>query len=229
MGMKLAGVLAAILVFSVSAARAQSIQAPIQASPYLLLPASPNFFAAVTPAPAALALSAAPAPAPAPQPAPMPQSVQGVFPGQYWQFYIGYSYLRFYEVPGTTVGTNGVQASMAYSLKDWLAVEGEVNGGVAKENGVTSKLVFAGGGLRAKYSMTRGYDVWVHAVGGGAHLTPETSYGGENALAYEFGAGADLNMTRHLGYRGEVDFVGTRYFSTYQLSPRISGGVVYNF
>jgi Outer membrane protein beta-barrel domain len=225
--MKLAGVLAAILLFSVSGVRAQSMQAPIQASPYFLVPAAPNFFAAATPAPAALALSAASAPAPAPAPA--PQSVQGVFPSQYWQLYIGYSYLRFYEVPGTTVNASGVQASMAYNLKDWLAAEGEVNGGVAKQSGVSSKLLFAGAGLRAKYNISRGYDVWVHAVGGGAHLTPETSYGGENALAYEFGAGADLNMTRHLSYRAELDLLGTRYFSTYQVSPRLSGGLVYNF
>ena len=58
--MKLAGVLAAILLFSVSGVGAQSIQAPIQASPYFLVPAAPNFFAAATPTPAALALSAAP-------------------------------------------------------------------------------------------------------------------------------------------------------------------------
>ena len=219
--MKCAGILAAVLLFSVSGARAQSIEA----SPYFLLPPAPNFFAAAAPAPAALALTAAPAPTPAPA----PQSVQGVFPAQYWQFYVGYSYLRFYEVPGTTVNTNGVSASMAYYMKDWLAAEGEVNGGVAKQNGITAKSMFAGGGVRARYSLSHGYDVWLHALGGLSHFTPQTSYGSDSAFAYEVGAGLDLNMTRHLSYRGEADFVGSMFFGTYQLSPRVSAGVVCNF
>jgi hypothetical protein len=223
MGMKLAGVLATLLLFSVSGARAQSVS---QGS-YLLLPPAPNFFAAASPVPAALALSARPAPAPAPAPA--PQSVQGVFPEQYWQVYAGFTYMRFYEVPGTVVNTAGFQGSMAYYFKDWLAAEGEVSGGTGTEPGRTDNFVFSGAGLRARYVPSRAYSVWLHGDGGVAYFAPKVPYGGPTAFAYQLGAGLDLNVNRHLGYRAEADFVGSFLFGTYQLSPRIAAGVVYTF
>jgi hypothetical protein len=223
MGMKLAGVLIAVLISCISGARAQAVPS----SPYLLLPPAPNFFAPALPAPAALALSASRAPAPAP--VPMPQSVQGVYPEQYWQVYLGYTYFRFYEVPGTVVNTSGFQGSMAYYCKEWLAAEGEVNGGVGTQTGQSAKFVFGGAGLRARYAPSRAYDIWLHALGGGARYSPQVAYGGPNAFAYEVGAGFDLNMNRHLSYRAEADVIGSAFFSTYQLSPRLALGVVYNF
>jgi hypothetical protein len=51
-----------------------------------------------------------------------------------------------------------------------------------------------------------------------------------NAFSLELGGGVDL-MPRHrrLGYRLQADMVATRFFGTYQYSPKISAGIVFKF
>src|ERR1700675_25894 len=60
-----------------------------------------------------LGLALAPA-APAADP---PQNVQGVFVNYNWQAYFGYTFFRFYEVPGNQFDTNGFNYSMQYYIR----------------------------------------------------------------------------------------------------------------
>jgi hypothetical protein len=167
---------------------------------------------------------------PAPVPAEPPQGVQGVFPSHNWQAYVGYTYLRFYEVTNHTVNENGFNLSAAYYFKDWIAADGELVTAFGSYSGATSTFVSGAGGVRLRWSMQRGPELWLHALVGGAHATPKTPYGSEDAFAYEGGGGIDIN-SRHsrLAYRLQADIVGTRFFSTYQYSPKISAGIVYKF
>src|SRR5271165_3774456 len=75
---------------------------------YAVTPATPATPAG--PAADAPAIFAAPAfatPAPAALPAAMPQDVQGVFNKYSWDVYAGYTFFRFYEVPGVNSNMNG--------------------------------------------------------------------------------------------------------------------------
>lgn len=167
---------------------------------------------------------------PAPAPAPAPQQVQGVFPITYWQASVGYSYMRFYELPNTAVNTSGFDISMAYFFKPWLAGEGELGGGIGSQIGQRAKSVFAGGGLRARKAGPRGTELWIHGVVGVAHFEPKTTYGGESAPGFEMGGGMDLNAHRErMAYRLEADLIATSFFGTYQVSPKIGAGIVYKF
>ncbi len=167
---------------------------------------------------------------PAPAPAPMPQQVQGVFPITYWQASFGFTYERFYELPGIHTNTSGFDLSMAYFFKPWMAAEGLINGGFGTQTGQSAKAVFSGGGLRARRAMPGGTEVWVHGDLGGAHFEPKTNYGGEGAFGYQLGAGMDFNAHRqHMSYRVEADIVGTTFFGTYQISPKAEAAIVYKF
>ena len=55
------------------------------------------------------------------------QYVQSVYETYRWQAYVGYEYLRFYEVPAITKNSNGFMYSMVYYLKDWIGLDGELN------------------------------------------------------------------------------------------------------
>ncbi len=167
---------------------------------------------------------------PEPAPAPAPQTVQGIYPELYWQASFGYTYMRFYELPGVRVNTNGFNVSMAYFFKPWMAAEGELDGGVGSQNGQTAKSVFSGGGLRMRMAGPGGTEFWIHGVVGGAHFSPETTYGGTGAFGYEAGGGVDLRpRSERFSYRIAADLVGTSFFGTYQISPKLSAGVVYKF
>jgi hypothetical protein len=189
---------------------------------------SPTLFALapVTPAPSPVFPMAAPAAIPAPD----PQGVQGVFENYSWEAYVGYTFLRFYEVPGVQENQNGFNFSMAWYYRDWIAVEGEMMAAHGDIAGVSSWSLFGGGGPRLCWDAPRGLVVFGHALLGGAHLTPQTAYGTEGAFAYEVGGGVDLTA-RHKRWalRLEGDMLGTRYFSTYQYSPKVSAGIVFKF
>jgi hypothetical protein len=164
-------------------------------------------------------------------PADPPQGVYGVFQDFNFQAYAGYTYFRFYEVPNLTDNMNGVNFSAVYYPRGgWLGPDGELIAAFGSQSGVTSKFASGMGGVRLRHSAPRGLEVWVHGLVGGAHFLPQTAYGGLNAFSFEAGGGVDLTPHhRRLGYRLQADMVGTRFFGTYQYSPKISAGVVFKF
>jgi hypothetical protein len=158
------------------------------------------------------------------------QDVQGVFQSFKWQAYLGYTYVRFYQTPGVTLNTNGLNFGIVYYLKDWIGADGEIVATFGSQYGDTAKFLLGMGGARFRWSAPRGLELWAHGLLGGSHYLPQTAFGGETALAYELGAGVDVNAGhRRWAYRFEADVVGTRYFNTYQYSPKISAGVVFKF
>lgn len=195
-----------------------------------------NLLAAETGAPLAFApvahATAVPMPDPVASaiPAQQGQGVFAVFPEYQWDVYAGYTYLRFYAVPNVTVNTNGLNFSVAYYLRDWIAADGEFVSTFGSQSGDSAKLVLGMGGARFRWSGPHGLELWAHGLVGGSHFLPQTAYGNQQALGFEAGGGVDLiHPHRRLGYRLQVDMVGTRYFGTYQYSPEVSAGVVYKF
>jgi hypothetical protein len=169
-------------------------------------------------------------PALLPPPPAEPQGIQGVFENYSWQAYVGYTFLRFYEVPGTQENQNGVNASAVWFYRDWIGFDGEIMGAYGTLSGAGSWSVFGGVGPRLRYTLPRGLEVFAHGLVGFAHLTPQTPFGGQSAFAYELGGGVDLIPPHHrFGYRLEADLLGTRYFSVYQYSPKVSAGIVFKF
>ena len=224
--MRLMGVALAILLFGAATLSAQTASEGglLVAAPAPSLNRSvsnPLFSSALR---GALLSSARPAPAPA------PQEIEGVFPSYFWQASVGFTYTRFYEVPGTVVSTSGFNGSVAYYVKPWVAAEGAIDAGVGKQLGQSVKSVFTGGGLRLSASQSDTLTFWIHGDAGEAHFSPKTSFGGENAFGYQAGAGVDVSPRHHkLAYRLGVDMLGTSFFGTYQLSPKASVGIVYKF
>jgi hypothetical protein len=160
----------------------------------------------------------------------MPQDVQGVFNKYSWDLYAGYTFFRFYEVPGTVSNMNGGNASAVYYYRDWLGADAEVMATYGSQPGQNSWLVFGGIGPRVRYVGPKGIDVWAHIMIGGIYITPQTPYGGQGALAGLAGVGADLNAHhRHVALRVAIDGIASRFFNTYQISPKASVGIVYKF
>jgi len=159
-----------------------------------------------------------------------PQYVQSVYENYAWQAYIGYEYLRLYQVPAITKNTNGFTYSMVYYIKSWFGVDGELDATHLSEFGTGGWFLMGGGGPRFRWSAPRGLELWAHALGGYSHLTPQTAFGSEHAPAFEAGGGVDINSHhRRLAYRIEADMMGTHYYNTYQYSPKVTAGIVIKF
>jgi hypothetical protein len=157
--------------------------------------------------------------------------VYSVRPYYAWQLYAGYTFFRFYEVPTLKNLENGFDVDMTYFPgAGWIGVEGDLMATFGSQAGCISKFTLATGGVRFRWAGPRGTQFFLHGVAGGSHFFPQTAYGSQNALGYEMGGGMDISAHhRRMAYRFEVDAVGTRYFGTYQYSPKASAGIVFNF
>jgi hypothetical protein len=164
-------------------------------------------------------------------PEPEPQTVQGVYQNFDWEGYVGYTYVRFFEVPGSVFNTNGANFSVQYYFKPWIAFDGEFVATFGSQLCCTSKFVMGLGGIRVRRQGPYGIEGWAHILGGGSHYVPQTAYGNQHALAYELGGGVDvvLHNSRRMAYRLAVDAAGTNFFNTYQVSPKVSAGVIFKF
>ena len=189
--------------------------------PSFALPgAQPNPFASLSPVPAP----------PSPEPDPVPQTVQGVFEKYSYDVYAGYTFFRFYEVPGVTSDMNGFNGSFVYWYRDRIGVDSEVFATYGSQPGINSWLTFGGIGPRVRWIKPKGIDLWAHALFGGAYMTPKTPYGGQGTVAGAIGAGVDLNgHHRHMALRIGIDGIATHFFGTFQFSPKVSAGIVYKF
>jgi hypothetical protein len=163
-------------------------------------------------------------------PAEPPQGVQGVFEKYSYDVYLGYTFFRLYEVPGTQSNMNGFNGSFVYWYRDRLGIDGEVFATYGSQPGQNSWQTTGGIGPRFRWIKPKGIDLWVHALFAGSYITPKTPYGGQGTVSGVFGGGVDLNgHHRHMAIRLGVDGVATHYFGTFQFSPKLSAGIVYKF
>ena len=217
-------VLGASLVFAAGA----SAQVPTNG---LLVNSQLPALALAVPNPSAVAYLPPAAAEPTPTPASTQQPVYGVLQDFNFQVYGGYTYLRFYELPGVTGNLDGFNVSAVYYPHGGhFGLDGEFVAAFAPQNGVGTTLDAGMGGGRFRLSGPRGIEIWTHALAGGSHFVPKTPYGGENAFAFEAGGGVDLTPShRRLAYRVQADMFATYFFSTYQYNVKVSVGLVYKF
>jgi hypothetical protein len=214
--------LGAILVFAVGA----GAQANSEGATLLASAVPPALAAAAMPATDAFGSAATSRPD-------RPQSgVYGVFEQHNWQASAGYTFFRFYEVPSITQNMNGINLSLVYYRHGGVA-GGDVEMVAAQggpQFGATSRFASVMGGLRYRFGFTRKVEWWVHGMAGVSHFLPQTAWGGQTAFAYAAGSGVDFNVHRHrIAYRISGDLIGTRFFGTYQYSPKVSAGIVFKF
>jgi hypothetical protein len=139
---------------------------------------------------------------------------------------------------GSPFYTNGVNVSMVRFLNGWLGVEGQLGLGFGKTGATTSpanltaKSLYAGGGARLAYRGHWRVEPWVHGNAGVQYFRFSQTAGvlGTNrALAGLVGGGLDLPLSLNTTVRGEVDFIGSRFFNARQRHFQATAGVVLNF
>jgi hypothetical protein len=202
-----------------------------------LLDSSPTFALALSPIAAApwgtpgLAKSDSSASS---DPAAQQPTVYGVYQIYDWQLYADYTFVRFYEAPNVTPNLNGLDFGLVYFPGGrWIGAEGQLVAAFGSQPGAcgcTAKFLLAMGGPRFRWAQPRGVELWAHGLVGGSHFLPQTPYGGQSAFAYQVGGGIDISANRRrLAYRVGADMVGTHYFGTYQISPRLFVGIVFKY
>jgi hypothetical protein len=178
-----------------------------------------------------LLLNAAPALAPAapakPSPPPPPPELFGSYA---WQANVSLAYVKFREGHGLSPNMPGFSASFAryFYFRKPFGAEVELLGGFGSQFGQPARFVFVGGGARYRFPLGGKWEPWVHGVIGHAHQRPR-SFGNQGSFGFEPGGGVDYRITPWLSWRAEGDPIFTHFFSKWQTSPKIAGGIVFNF
>jgi hypothetical protein len=154
-----------------------------------------------------------------------------------WQISIGYQYERV-NLLGTPFNTNGLNVSLVRYFGRWLGAEGQVGFGFGNTGvttvppNLTAKSILAGVGPRLALRGHGRFEPWIHGNIGIEHFRfSQTAgvLGTNNALAGVAGGGMDFRLSPRTSFRGEVDWVGSRFFSTNQRSFQVVTGAVFNF
>lgn len=197
------------------------------------IPAQRLLFASTaTPASAAVPEFPASVSNPPSEPAAQRTNVYSVFENYNWQLYAGYAFFRFYALPHRTETMNGINLAISYyPTGNWFAADGDIFAEFGSFQHQSSRFTsYLGGGRVRRRLGPRNLEIWAHGLAGFAKFLPQTAQGGQLAFSYEVGGGVDLGIPRRrLAYRVQADMVGTKFFHTNQLSPKISIGIVYKF
>jgi hypothetical protein len=188
--------------------------------------------APTTPADITSEASAAPAAALPAAPTPAnPRFVFGERDDYRWQLGVGFEFFRF-QSNRFDANLLGLNTSLAYYTNGWFALEGDVITGFSTETfnsqGDHAKIFGGLGGLRFGSRRAK-WEPWIHALGGGAHLQPQTAGASRNGVMALAGGGVDYRVHARLSFRAEGDWVYTNYFSQMQNNFQGVAGVVLHF
>jgi hypothetical protein len=124
----------------------------------------------------------------------------------------------------------GLNTSIAYYWKNWLAVEGNVVPAFAPTIYQNENVKYLGyaGGVKVVFGR-QGLVPWVHGLAGGSHILPQTALGGQNAIQLQAGGGADYFFTPQIAARIGADYVFTHFFGEVQNNFQAYAGLVVHF
>jgi hypothetical protein len=147
-----------------------------------------------------------------------------------WQLGLGVALVRFRSSVyyATAVGLN---SSLSYFVKDWLAIEGAATSAFAPavfKAGEDVKYVGYGAGPKITLGHDR-LDPWVHVLAGGMHIVPQTGVGGENGFEVLAGGGVDYSFVPQFAVRLEADYINSHVFSQSQNYGQATLGLVFHF
>jgi hypothetical protein len=145
------------------------------------------------------------------------------------QIALGIAFVRFRSsaFDASAVGAN---TSFSYFFREWLAIDGSLTTAFAPPIYGNSHVKYVGYTGGPRVVLSRGHwEPWAHVLVGGAHVIPQTGFGGKNGFELQLGGGADYNLNPHFSIRIEADWVRTNVFSQTQNNGQGVFGVVYNF
>jgi hypothetical protein len=148
---------------------------------------------------------------------------------QRWEIGLGFAFVRF-RSSVYTASAVGLNSSLVYHLKDWVAIEGAVTSAFAPTIYQNEHVKYVGYGAGPKFTFGRDqFEPWVHVLVGGMHILPQTARGGQNGFEVVAGGGVDYNFSSRWAARLEADWVNTHVFAQSQNNGQASLGVVLHF
>ena len=155
--------------------------------------------------------------------------------------FFGYSYAHASLTGANSTGLNGWNGSLEGKFLPWVGIAADLGGyygsqtfpSVGKVNGNIYTATF---GPQVSVPVGR-FTPFAHALIGVGHTSSSTHSGAvvqnfsasDTSLATVLGGGLDYKIIKAIAWRGQFDFLQTRFYSETQNNFRFSTGVVLRF
>jgi len=155
--------------------------------------------------------------------------------------FFGYSYANASLTGVNSTSLNGWNGSLEGKFLPWVGLVADVGGyygsqtlaGVGKVSGNIYTVTF---GPQVSFPVGH-FTPFAHALVGAGHTSASTHSGAviqnfslsDTSFATALGGGLDYKIIKGLAWRGQLDFLQTRFYSRTQNNFRFSTGVVLRF
>ena len=138
--------------------------------------------------------------------------------------FIGYSYNRAEIVSNDAVNLNGWNASLEGNFLPWIGIVGDLGGTYGDHVGEHNYLF----GPRVSLRVGK-YRPFAELMIGAAHINVNNGQVTDTSFANAVGGGLDYQIFGPVSWRGELDWIHTRFFSNGQNDVRFSTGIAVHF
>jgi hypothetical protein len=170
--------------------------------------------------------------APASGPYPLPTQYAGQAAGQ-WQIAEAYQFNHIaFRGALPSFSTVGFNSSVSRFFGRDVALEGDLGAGFGSPaSGTSANSIFLGVGPRLALRGRRHFEPWGHGLVGLQHFSVgATNFPiNESSLAWIAGGGVDYRFNSGIGFRVQVDYLGSHFVGVFQRNLQIVTGVVWNF
>ena len=138
--------------------------------------------------------------------------------------YFGYAYNHAEVVTNDAKNFNGWDASLEGKLIPFLGIAGDINGTYVNHG--SEYNFFFGPRISAEVSNFRPF---AQLLIGASHISVGDGAASDTSFGNAFGGGLDYKIVGPVAWRGELDWIHTRFFDHGQNDVRFTTGFVLNF
>ncbi len=138
--------------------------------------------------------------------------------------FFGYSYNRAEIVSNDAVNLNGWNASLEGNFLPWIGIVGDLGGTYGSHVGEHNYLF----GPRASVRVSK-YRPFAELLIGAAHINVGNGFATDTSFANAVGGGLDYQIFGPVSWRGQLDWIHTRFFGHGQNDVRFSTGIAVHF
>jgi len=144
--------------------------------------------------------------------------------------FIGYSYNRADLNGGGHANLNGWDGSLEGKVLPWVGIVADLSGHYGSPSGVSTKEYNFLFGPRVSVSVGK-IRPFAHFLFGASHITGSASGVSlsDTSFGTALGGGVDYKLLTAVGWRVQLDYLQTRFFSHTQNDFRFATGLVLNF
>ena len=138
--------------------------------------------------------------------------------------YFGYAYNHAEVVTNDAKNFNGWDASLEGKVIPFLGIAGDINGTYVNHG--SEYNFFFGPRVSAEVSKFRPF---AQLLIGASHISVNNGGASDTSFGNAIGGGLDYKVFGPVGWRGELDWIHTRFFDNGQNDIRFTTGFVLNF